>query len=239
MTLPPFLSRIVPGDLTSNPPLLSLLTANIITIVLAILENWDLATVLFTYWAQSVIIGIFTVFTLFSADTRELAADMGRSQAEAGGNPIVGERYVWFYKVFVAGFFALHYGLFHWAYYAFIVESGLFGTVDFANAGLWASCALFFFNHLYSCIYYRTSERQGGMFITREFIQPYNRIIPMHLTIIFGSILVLVLGFFGISTGLPVLILFLFLKTWMDIRMHLRKHWEQNNPDEPVQFIGF
>ena len=71
------LVRIVPGDFTVNPPLLSLLAANIITIILAILENWDLATILFIYWAQSVIIGIFTVFTLFFADTAALAANMG------------------------------------------------------------------------------------------------------------------------------------------------------------------
>jgi len=238
MSLPPFLLRIVPGDIKINPPLVTLLAANIITIALAILEGWDLAMVLFIYWAQSVIIGIFTVFTLFFADTAALAADMGRSQKEAGGNPVVSERYVWFYKATLAGFFALHYGLFHWGYYSVIIDSAIFGTVDFTDNLIWVSCALFFFNHLYSYIYHRTSERQDGVFITREFIQPYNRIIPMHLTIIFGSILVLVFSLAGIPATLPVLVLFLLLKTWMDIRLHIRKHRELTSPDDPIQFIG-
>jgi hypothetical protein len=47
-------------------------------------------------------------------------------------------------KYLIAGFFALHYGLFHWGYFEFIVDSGLFGVVDFSNPGVWASCGLFF-----------------------------------------------------------------------------------------------
>jgi hypothetical protein len=239
MKLQASLGRIVPGDLSGNPTLLSLLTANLITIVLAVLENWDLATILFIYWAQSVIIGIFTFITLLTADTSALAADMGKAQAAAGGSPVAGERYVWFYKAILAGFFALHYGLFHWGYYSFIVESGMFGPLDFASAGIWASCGIFLANHLYSFLYHRNREPQGAMFFTRVFFEPYNRIIPMHMTIIFGSILVLALGFFGIPAMLPVLVLFLLLKTRMDIVQHLRKHPGHATPDVPEQFIGF
>jgi hypothetical protein len=80
---------------------------------------------------------------------------------------------------------------------------------------------------------------QGAHYITGAFFRPYNRIIPMHMTIIFGSIVVLVLQLLGFTTVLPVLVLFLILKTYMDIRMHLRKHYETAHPDEPVQYIGF
>ena len=239
MNLPTAFSRIVPGDFAANPPILALLVANLITIVLAILENWDLATVLFIYWAQSIIIGIFTVITLLSADTGALAADMGKSLAKHGGNPEVREEYIWLYKGVLAGFFTLHYGLFHWAYFTFIVLSGLFGPVDFAGTGIWVACGLFFFNHLYSYSYHRSSEKQGAKFVSEEFFRPYNRIIPMHLTIIFGSMVVLAFQFLGIKSVIPVLVLFLALKTWMDIRMHLRKHYEQAHPNEPVQLIGF
>jgi hypothetical protein len=239
MNIPPEFSRILPGDFESSPPILALIAANLVTIILAVLENWDLATVLFIYWAQSIIIGAFTVISILSADTELLAADMGTSQAEHGGTTEVSSRYVGFYKCAMAGFFTLHYGLFHWGYYGFIVESGIFGTVDFSNSGIWASCALFFFNHLYSHLYHEGDGIRGSAFINREFFEPYNRIIPMHMTIIFGSIVIVVLGIIGITTVMPVLVIFLALKTRVDIGMHLRKHLGLTNPDQPVQLIGF
>jgi hypothetical protein len=239
MNLPPAFTRIVPGDFALTPPIAALLTANIITIVLAIVEGWDLADVLFIYWAQSIIIGVFTVVSILSADTAAFTADMGKSQAEDGRSPEVSRRYIWFYKIFISGFFTIHYGLFHWGYYTFIVESGIFGPVNFANTGIWVSCGLFFANHLYSFFYFRAGERQGAEFITEQFFRPYNRIIPMHLTIIFGSMIVLFLQFLGITTVMPVLVLFLLLKTRSDITTHLMKHREQTNPDQPVELIGF
>jgi hypothetical protein len=238
MQLPLPFTRIIPGDFALTFPIAALLAANLVTIVLAIVENWDPATIIFIYWAQSVIIGIFGVITLLSADTAALAADMGRSQVEGGGSPVVGERYVRFYKVSLAGFFALHYGLFHWGYYEFIVEDSIFGPVDFSNTGIWVSCGLFFLNHLYSYLYFRSSERQGAEFVTGQFIRPYNRIIPMHMTIIFGSIIVVILEILGFTTVMPVLVIFLILKTRADIMTHLMKHRETTHPDEPAR-IGF
>jgi len=239
MDLPPHLARILPDGLASNPPLITLIFTNIVTIALAVMENWDLATVLFIYWAQSVIIGIFAVVSLLSADTTALAGEFGKAQAEAGGSPVVSRRFAGFYKVLLAGFFTLHYGLFHWGYYSFIVEGWIFGPVDFTAAGIWISCALFFATHLYSFLYHRGDEKKDGEFVNRQFFEPYNRIIPMHLTIIFGSIIVVALEFLGIPATLPVLVFFLVLKTWLDIKMHLRKHYELLHPDEPKMYVSF
>lgn len=239
MDLPRFLSRVLPGDISRNPPLLSLIVANLITIVMAVIEGWDLATVLFIYWAQSVIIGIFAFVSLLSADTETLAAEMGKAQADAGGSPHVSGRFVWFYKVLLAGFFALHYGLFHWGYLSFLIEPVIFGPVDFSGWGVWLSCGLFLANHLYSYLYHRGGGPKGADFVTGQFIGPYNRIIPMHLTIIFGSVIILVLEALGIPGTLPVLVLFLLIKTRQDIALHLRKHYEDLHPDEPKMYIGF
>jgi hypothetical protein len=239
MNLPPALSCFLPGDFEYTPPVIALLTANIITIILAIIQNWDLATVLFSYWAQSIIIGVFAVLSILTCDRKALLEDMNTPDTDGTKKAVWTERNTLFYVCIMAGFFCLHYGLFHWAYFAFIVESGFFGPPDFTNWGLWASCGLFFCNHLFSWFYYRKSERQGSEYITGEFFRPYNRIIPMHLTIIFGSIMILVLMFLGITTVLPVLVLFLILKTDMDLKMHLRKHYESQHPDEPKAFIVF
>ena len=230
MKIPAALSRIIPGDFTVTPPVIALLCANSITIVLAVAGNWDAATVLFIYWAQSVIIGIFTVIALMRADTAAISSDRGMSlEAKAG----LGIFITWiarYSKYLIAGFFALHYGLFHWGYFEFIVDSGLFGVVDFSNPGVWTSCGLFFVNHLFSSLYYRRDERKGGDYVQEEFIQPYSRIFPMHLTIIFGAIVVSVLSVVGIESTLPVLVLFLVLKIYADMRMHIKKHAGEKEP---------
>lgn len=237
MQFPAPFSGVLPGDLVHNVPVVSLIFANIVTIVLAILGNWDPATVMFIYWAQSVTIGFFTVVSLLTADTATLAVEMEKPLRERGGTEAVTPRFVRYYQWFLAGFFALHYGLFHWGYYSFIVESGLFGTVNFSDPSLWLSCALFFANHLYSHITYRYEGPKGSGYITEQFFTPYRRIIPMHLTIIFGSIVIFVLAVAGIPSTLPVLVLFLVLKTWTDIRAHLIKHYQEENPDAPVQYL--
>jgi len=233
MKIPPALSRIVPGGFEVTPPVITLLCSNIITIVLAVAGNWDAATVLFIYWAQSIIIGIFTVISLIRADTAALTADISQS---AEGNVSVGmmNRYfARYYKYFIAGFFTFHYGLFHVVYYEFIVDSGFFGVVDFSSPEVWASCGLFFVNHLYSSLYYRHDERKGGGYIAEEFTYPYSRIFPMHLTIIFGAIIVSVLSAAGIESTLPVVVLFLVLKVYADLLMHIKKHAGKSPPVIP------
>jgi hypothetical protein len=237
MQFPAIARRILPGEVIHDFPVMSLILANAVTIVLAILGNWDLTTVLFIYWSQSVIIGIFAVISMLGADTAALAADLYKPLVERGLTQRCSTRHVWLYKSSLAGFFALHYGLFHWVYFSFLVESGIFGPVNFSDPGIWLSCGLFFANHLYSHIRYRHEGPQGTGFIGEEFFSPYQRIIPMHMIIIFGSIVVTALQVFGIQSTLPVLVLFLLLKTRSDISAHRIKHAQKEHPDEPVQYL--
>jgi hypothetical protein len=237
MQFPAIVGRILPGEVIHDFPVLSLILANAVTIVLAILGNWDLTTVLFIYWSQSVIIGIFAVISMLGADTAALAADLDKPLKDPGRTQRCSTRHVWLYKSSLAGFFALHYGLFHWVYFSFLVESGIFGPVNFSDPGIWLSCGLFFANHLYSHIRYRHEGPRGTGFIGEEFFSPYQRIIPMHMTIIFGSIVVTALQIFGIESTLPVLVLFLLLKTRSDISAHRIKHAQKEHPDEPVQYL--
>jgi hypothetical protein len=237
MEFPVPFSRILPGDLIHTFPVISLISANIITIVLAILGSWDTATVMFVYWAQSIIIGLFSVISILGADTESLRENLQKPIDEQGGTATVTHRFVWFYPFLLAGFFTVHYGLFHWGYYSFIVESGLFGTVNFTDYGIWFSCALFFANHLYSHITYRNKGPKDYRYINEHFFTPYRRIVPMHLTIIFGSIVILVLEVIGISSTMPVLVLFLLIKTYSDINAHLIKHEQEENPDAPVRYL--
>jgi hypothetical protein len=237
MEPPAIISRVLPGDLIHNFPLISLIIANIVTIVVAVIGGWDLAAVLFAYWAQSITIGIFSVISILGADTESLRENLQKPIDERGGTDTVTHRFVWFYKCLLAGFFTVHYGLFHLGYYIFIVDSGLFGSVNFNDPGIWLSCGLFFANHLYSHITYRHKGPKDYRYVNEQFFSPYRRIIPMHLTIIFGSIVIFALEVFGLTSVMPVLVLFLLLKTYTDITAHLIKHEQEENPDAPVRYL--
>ena len=117
------------------------------------------------------------------------------------------------------------------------MESGLFGIVNFSDPNIWFSCGLFFANHLYSYLTYRHDRPKGVMYINEQFFRPYQRIIPMHLTIIFGSVVVFALQVFGIQSTMPVLVLFLLLKTHSDLSVHLITHAQEEHPDEPVRYL--
>lgn len=238
MQIQGIICRIVPGEFLSDTTAASLVCANLITIVLAVAGQWDLATIIFIYLLQSIIIGVFTVLSLLTADTSALVQEMARVNADRGVSLDDYPGAARFLKLFLAGFFALHYGLFHWGYYSFIVESGLFGPVDVASSGVRAACLIFFVNHLYSWLSHRRDARRGGTFILEEFVRPYARIVPMHLTIMFGSVLTIVLSLLGFSAGTLVLVLFLLLKTYTDLRMHLAKHDGERQSDEISPLIS-
>jgi hypothetical protein len=223
---------VLQGDIELTPPVISLITANLLTIVLAITLHWDAVTVIFIYWAQSVIIGIFTVITILSADSGAISAAMNRSRAERGEYGTVLPARVRMEAFMLAPFFAVHYGIFHLVYYFFIAESGLFGVLDVTSPGIWVSCGLFFVNHLFSYLYYRNQMLYDENFIIETFTGPYSRIIPMHFTIIAGTIVIGVFGFLGIESTVPVLVLFLLLKTAADIATHLQKHQASGSPSQ-------
>jgi hypothetical protein len=182
-------------------PLLSLLLANAITIALALLQDWPLGTVLAVYWFQSVTIGLFTIVRLL-------------------GVPDSGEGRQRYKGIALAGFFALHYGLFHLVYLVFIAAFALTGTYGIPDPlGIALGCAVFFVNHLVSFLWYRPREEASPEAI---FSEPYSRIVPMHLTIIAGGFLTAMLP--GATGTRLVLLLFLLLKTGADVVAHQRQH---------------
>jgi hypothetical protein len=216
--------RFLPDEYLLTPPVFALLSANLVTIVLAIAGNWDAGPAIFIYWAQSIIIGTFTIASIVGADTAAIKADMEARHRERGEDVTLDPRRVRHHQYILGVFFFIHYGLFHVAYYDFIVNSGMFGHVDISLPGIWLSCGVFFASHLYSFLYYRKRERRGEEYVNEAFIGPYFRVVPMHLIVLFGAFVIIVLSVFGIESTMPVLVVFLLLKTAADLAMHLWKH---------------
>ncbi|MDD1683862.1 MAG: DUF6498-containing protein [Methanoregula sp.] len=232
MELPPPLARLVPGEIEFTPPVVSLIIANLVTILLAVIGNWDVLTVIFIFWAQSLIIGFFSAVSLLFADTGLLAAEMGKAGAEAGRPPVMGRGRIWIFKIAVSGFFCVHYGLFHLFYFILYFWNDSFSLAKATGTTVLVPLAFFSFHHLFSLLWSWRATPKGGQFMADSILLPYNRIVPMHLTMFFGFAITALLSAIGFETLLPVLVVFLALKTYMDIRMHIVLHERQEHPEK-------
>lgn len=195
--------RTVP-ELLSDRSAVSLILANLLTIVLAVWQRWDLAPLLWIYWCQSVVIGIFNIARILCL--REFSTRGFR----INNRPVQPTRST---KIRTALFFACHYGLFHLVYLGFLGTGRPLQRRDFAL--VFVCITAFLLNHAYSFVRSAESDRRIRRNIGTLMMFPYARIIPMHLTILFGGLL---------AGGTGTLLLFLALKTGADGVMHAVEH---------------
>ena len=80
-------ARLIPGGFQFTPPVISLIIANAVTIILAVIGSWDVLTVIFIFWAQSLIMGFFSAVSLLFADTALLSVEMGQAAGQGPANP--------------------------------------------------------------------------------------------------------------------------------------------------------
>ncbi len=191
--------------LRNEPSTWSLLGSNLFVIILAVVEGWNILTIMWIYWAQSVIIGVFNfirILTLKNFSTKGV---------KFSGKPVPASELV---KIPIAFFFLFHYGFFHFGYASFLSSGSFAGRsgapVD--TSDILIASAIFLANHCFSFLYNRERDKEKQN-IGRVMFYPYARIVPMHLTIIFGS-------FFGGHA----IVLFLLLKTLADVVMHGAEH---------------
>ncbi len=186
----------------SDGSVFALIGTNIFVLILAMLLGWRLIDMMLVYWLQSVVIGIANVFRMLSLD--EFSTDeftMNNRAVEPTPET----------KRSVAGFFALHFGGSHLVYFFFLM-SGEFGDPRL-GPDLLICAGAFAVNHWYSYQYHVASDRSGKPNIGTLMFTPYARVIPMHMTIIFGSVL-----------GAGGVLLFGILKTIADAMMHQFEH---------------
>jgi hypothetical protein len=185
---------------------LVLLLSNLVTIVLAVYQQWDVYVLMWIYWGQSVIIGYFNVRRIM--DLKKFSTTGFKiNNRSVKPTPETQRK--------TAVFFALHYGFFHFGYLVFL-------TADTKVAGgfpvfyVLVCIGAFYLNHWFSYRYNRGQEQDRVPKIGSIMFFPYIRIIPMHLMIVAG------VSVFGGSAG--ALIVFLLLKTAADVAMHVVEH---------------
>lgn len=156
-------------------------------------------TVVWLYWLQSVMLGVFNALDIFmvkNPDPESMKINEGPMDGSKRSDGCL------------ALFFLVHYGGFHLGYAIFLLVQlrGIFeSNVFLLGAGL------IFIDLILSFIKKRNWEKQqrsinmGSMFLT-----PYLRIIPMHLMILGPAFL-----------GWSNITIFLWLKTITDVLMHI------------------
>jgi hypothetical protein len=181
-----------------------LLLTNLVTVVWAVLQQWNVTDLLWIYWGQSVIIGYYNVHRIVDLD------QFSTDGLLFNNRPVEPTRET---QRRTAVCFALHYGLFHLGYGVFLLTTFRI-QAGFPLAGVLLCLLAFYFNHRYSYRYNRERDRVPNVGTLMFF--PYVRIIPMQLMILLGS------RYAGDNTA--ALVLFLLLKTAADVATHVIEH---------------
>lgn len=204
-----------------------ILVSNVLVIVFAMIEGWSLGSMMVIYWVQSVVIGIFHVFRMLllrSFCTEGFTSNGTRVPENAKG------------KWSTAVFFAIHYGFFHLIYGIFLIAGTATGAgaddpaaaapatapepspaAGWFDGPFWFVLSVLGFvaGHAYS--FYQNVRADLGRRpnLGVMMFMPYARILPMHLTLILGSLA---------GAGFGSMLLFSGLKTGADYLMHIVEH---------------
>lgn len=205
---------------------ISLLVANFVPILMAIVFRWDVAGVVMFYWFENLIVGFYAILRM------AFAKGDGLGEIEMKG---VGTT-----KFFLIPFFTAHYGIFCLVHGSFIFmfaglsrSGGFFGSssiesdfnpfsaaLESLDIGVVISLLFLLASHgiSFKRNYIDRGEYKQAHPIL-EMFRPYKRIVLLHVCIIFGGILTFLLGSF-----MPLVILLMVGKTLLDLALHSVSH---------------
>lgn len=195
-------------------PVISILISNILIAVFALIENQSVLNILWVYWFQSVIIGVFNFVKILSL--KNFTVD----DMKMNNKPLANSKSA---KLGVGIFFLVHYGIFHAVYAGFLFSFS--STNVLSSRGVDPSFILltslvFFANYLGEFIFSLRSSESTVYSLPKVMMAPYKRIIPMHLTIILSGFVMAGSVFGAIDLGFIVLLIFLALKSFIDLFTH-------------------
>lgn len=208
-----------------HPSTIILLAANLLPLLGIAFWHWDAFLLLILYWMETAIIGFWTIMAIVAAPLETVGpAARGTS------------------RLFIVSFFIVHASIFMGVHFMFLwdIFSGTWsrevhGAGDFIRVivietGLWVPLAALFVSRGFSFLVAVLGSRLLPSWLAPAQPDPgdspfsetrllggfYSRIIVMHVTIIFG-------GFIAIAIGSVAPLIFLVvLKTWIDLKLHLR-----------------
>lgn len=227
-------SAATPAAASTPWAVAALVAVNLFPLVGVAYLGWSTSDLMLLYWFENGVVGFYAGLKMLLTS--------GPDGELRGPGGLLG-------KLFLTGFFALHYGAF-WSVHGFFVVT-LFGpggvlagpTDPFLGSAVLDGPAGFFGGGLAIAVRYLS----GGLLLTAaglvvshgiSFVgnvlqrgedlqtapnvlmaRPYGRVVVLHLTLILGAFLIMALG-----EPLAALALFVLLKTGVDLGVHLRAH---------------
>lgn len=210
----------------SDKSLWALLAINIFAAILVIQSNSGITNMLWIFWFQSVIIGIFNVIKMISTNnysTNGIKIN-GVELKGRGVSAAISEWGIKIYKFVLSIFFAIHYGGFQFGYFLFLTQIRQLLPLVSPNGPIppapnfsiiFTAAAAFLIYQTFSFFYNRKSESIDLLNIGEVMFSPYKRVWVMHLTL-FAAVF---LNQYGIS-----IIVFLALKIIADLWSHSFTH---------------
>ena len=202
------------------PSWVALVGANTIPILGVLFAGWGVFPLVFLYWVENGVIGIVTVVKLLLVPSLPTA---GRGT-----------------RIGLSAFFVFHYGAFMFGHVVFILvlfaaqrQDGLKGREAFEhvldqmlNPEVWWAAAGLALSHGWSLVtnFIRGGGRERAS-LKNLMVAPYGRVILLHLFIIGGAWVVLKIG-----EPVAVLVLFVAMKTAVDLASHLVAHRKAKVP---------
>lgn len=200
-----------------------LLAANLVPLAGILFLGWDVATILIIYWLENGVVGLLNVPKILLAAGPREARPRGTAPSDqaASGEPSSA-------RVGLAAFFLVHYGLFWVVHGVFVMvlTTGLVrGALDPLGAVLsdpvvLVGTAALLISHAASLVVNFVGRREYlAVSPQSQMLQPYPRMVVLHLTILLG-------GFLVVQLGQPVVLVALLVvfKTAIDLLLHLREH---------------
>lgn len=221
-----------PSPWWQRPSAIALILANLVPLGGVLFAGWQVLPVLLLFWLENVVIGGYTLARMLLARGID---ETSQAPASLAG------------KLFICAFFVVHYG-------AFTGGHGLFLTLMFGpdNAGgmgdfnpfnpvaliafvtrvvvqhglFLALLALVISHGVSFVVYYLTPRAYEEAVASRLMVQPYGRVVVLHIVILVG-------GFAAKSSGEPVmaLVLLVVLKIVIDLAAHLHEHRRKGVPE--------
>ncbi|POG53889.1 DUF6498-containing protein [Haloferax marisrubri] len=249
----------MPSSRSSSPPsavsesprvsspvaLAALVVANLVPLVGVVWFDWSLKALLVAYWLESGVVGLLNVPKILAASGRgdggsSINATINGRQVDLSppDDPRDGF-HLYPSNVPIAGFFAMHYGIFWvvhgvfvWSFDSFAVGAGAVGGVPLGAVLLAAGATVLSHGGSFA-VNFVGREEYRSVSPGAQMSEPYRRVIVLHLTIILGAFLVA-------ASGAPAaaLVVMVVVKTALDAGAHLREHARAkkraNRPEEPV-----
>lgn len=184
-----------------------LVAVNLVPLAGVFFLGWDVSAILFLYWAENLVIGLFNLIKMKKARGQKIAAKYSVNNRSPGSMSRWG----------LMSFFLVHYGMFTLIHGVFVVA--LFG---FPMGNLkWVGFPLLLLVVSHGMSFSQNFLKGGEVDRVSYqdlFIQPYARVVVMHLTIILGGILAKSVG--SPPAALAVLVS---LKIGIDVFTHLKE----------------